>query len=179
MVRVRRTDSNTRQEILHCVQRNRRSRRLPHTIITLDNDIITPTPEIIDLEPRSSEVPVPLLILEQEIIEIQENTDDTITLTQPSTDSQYTAPGMIEEFPDNLSDCSTVSLNSNNPLAQRILATWERNAEIAPSPEIVDQCSYSPEEDDFEWVPLAHGAIAHQPDSTRKIDTIPDSAPTR
>jgi len=28
-------------------------------------------------------------------------------------------------------------------------------------------------------VPLAHGAIAHQPDSTRKIDTIPDSAPTR
>jgi len=27
--------------------------------------------------------------------------------------------------------------------------------------------------------PLAHGAIAHQPDSTRKIDTIPDSAPTR
>jgi len=31
----------------------------------------------------------------------------------------------------------------------------------------------------FEWVPLAHGAIAHQPDSTRKIDTIPDSAPTR
>jgi len=30
-----------------------------------------------------------------------------------------------------------------------------------------------------EWVPLAQGAIAHQPDSTRKIDTIPDSAPTR
>jgi len=30
-----------------------------------------------------------------------------------------------------------------------------------------------------EWVPLAHGAIPHQPDSTRKIDTIPDSAPTR
>jgi len=30
-----------------------------------------------------------------------------------------------------------------------------------------------------EWVPLTHGAIAHQPDSTRKIDTIPDSAPTR
>jgi len=28
-------------------------------------------------------------------------------------------------------------------------------------------------------VPLAHGAIAHQPDSTRKIDTILDSAPTR
>jgi len=28
-------------------------------------------------------------------------------------------------------------------------------------------------------VPLAHGAIAHQPDSTRKTDTIPDSAPTR
>jgi len=28
-------------------------------------------------------------------------------------------------------------------------------------------------------VPLAHGAIAHQPDSTRKMDTIPDSAPTR
>jgi len=28
-------------------------------------------------------------------------------------------------------------------------------------------------------VPLAHGAIAHQPDSTRKIDTIPDSAPPR
>jgi len=27
-----------------------------------------------------------------------------------------------------------------------------------------------------ERVPLAHGAIAHQPDSTRKIDTIPDSA---
>jgi len=33
--------------------------------------------------------------------------------------------------------------------------------------------------DSAEWVPLAHGAIAHQPDSTRKIDTIPDSAPTR
>jgi len=32
---------------------------------------------------------------------------------------------------------------------------------------------------DVERVPLAHGAIAHQPDSTRKIDTIPDSAPTR
>jgi len=28
-------------------------------------------------------------------------------------------------------------------------------------------------------VPLAHGAIAPQPDSTRQIDTIPDSAPTR
>jgi len=28
-------------------------------------------------------------------------------------------------------------------------------------------------------VPLAHGAIAHQPDSTRKIDIIPDNAPTR
>jgi len=30
-----------------------------------------------------------------------------------------------------------------------------------------------------EWVPLAHGAIVHQPDSTRKIDTIPDSASAR
>jgi len=35
------------------------------------------------------------------------------------------------------------------------------------------------EPQNVEWVPLAHGAIAHQPDSTRKIDTIPDSAPTR
>jgi len=33
--------------------------------------------------------------------------------------------------------------------------------------------------DEEERVPLAHGAIAHQPDSTRKIDTIPDSAPTQ
>jgi len=31
----------------------------------------------------------------------------------------------------------------------------------------------------FGRVPLAHGAIAHQPDSTRKIDTIPDSAQSK
>jgi len=30
-----------------------------------------------------------------------------------------------------------------------------------------------------ERVPLAHGAIAHQPEKTKKIDTIPDSAPAR
>jgi len=55
MVRTRRTNPNARQAVLHRVQRNRRSRRLPHTVITLDNDIIIPTPEIIDLEPQSSE----------------------------------------------------------------------------------------------------------------------------
>jgi len=118
MVRAWRTNPNARQAVLHRVQRNRRSRRLPHTVITLDNDIIIPTPEIIHLEPQSSKPQIPLIILEQEIVEIQENTDDIITLTQPSADNQYTASGIIEEFPDNLSNCSTISITSNNSLTQ-------------------------------------------------------------
>jgi len=63
-----------------------------------------------------------------------------------STEDQYTDLEAIEEFPNYLSDNSTVSLDLNDPLAQRILAAWEHNATIASNPE---QYNYSPEDDDF------------------------------
>jgi len=118
MVRVRRTNTNTRRTTLHQVRRNRRSRRTFYPIITLDNDIISPNPEIIDLESQSPEHQIPLIILEPEIIDLQEDTENIIPLTQPSTSNHYTSPGLVEGPIDGYSNCSTISLTSNNHHSQ-------------------------------------------------------------
>jgi len=126
MVHVRRANQGTRRtpsirETSRRIRRNRRTRRLPQIIVSLDNDIIEPTPSTIN----QSSPPIP---------------------TTSSTEDQYTYLEAIEEFPDYLSDNSTVSLDLNDPFAQRILAVWEHNATIALNSE---QYNYSPENDDF------------------------------
>jgi len=183
MVRARRANSNIRQGVLHPVQRNRRSRRLPHIIITLDNDII-PTPEIIDLEPTpftinqsSASIPeiieidsqpsedslIPSISELEDYLEIQTIISETPIPTTSSTEDQYTDLEPIEKFPDYQSDNSTDSLDLNDLLAQRILAAWEHNATIASNPE---QYNYSPEDDDF-YSPQSYSPVGYD-----EVDTL-------
>lgn len=157
MVRVRRANPGTRQtpsirEAPGCIHRNRHTQRLPHTIVSLENEIITPTPEIIEIDPQPLEDLLPFSTPDPEVIEIQEHIDTQIDIfvsTTSSTEDHYSILASTEDFPDNLSKYSTASLDFSNPLTQRILEAWERRAEIAPNTIIPDQYSYSPEEDDF------------------------------
>jgi len=155
MVRVRRANQDTRQtpsirETSRHIRRNRRTQRLPHTIVSLDNEIITPTPEIIEIDSLPSEDPLPFSIPEPEVIEIQERTDTPIDIfvsTTSSTEDHYFIPAPREDFPDNISEW--------------ILETGERRAEIAPNTIAPDQYNYSPEEDDF-YPPPSYSPVTYE-----------------
>jgi len=111
MVGVRHANQGTQQtpsfrETSRRIRRNRRTRRLPHTIVSRNNEIITPTPEIIYIDSSPLEDPLPFSIPEPEVIEIQEHTDPPVDIFVPTTSTQdhYSTPAPREDFPDNISD---------------------------------------------------------------------------
>jgi len=77
----------------------------------------------------------------------------------PPTEDHYSILEATKDFLDNLSECSTISLDCSNPLTQRILEAWERRAEIAPGPLIPDHYNYSPVD---VYPPLSYSPIAYE-----------------
>jgi len=140
MVRARRANQGTRRtpsirETSRRIRRNRRTRRLPHIIVSLDNATIESTTSTVNQSsPSISEIteinvstsndlfPPPITETEENI-EIQEPLDtqiDTFASITPSTENHYIIPDTSENFPEEQSDF--------------ILEAKERNAEIAPNP---------------------------------------------
>jgi len=91
MVCVRRSTPGNRRElsireISRRIRRNRRKQHLPHTLISLDNEIITSTPETIEIDLSTSDDPVTPHIPEtEENIEIQEPLDTQIDILASTT----------------------------------------------------------------------------------------------
>jgi len=89
MVRVRRANQGTRRtpsirETSRRIRRNSNTRRLPYIIVSLNNDTIISTPEIIDLEPTPSTINQSSPSI-QEIIEIDLSTSSDLGSPQPNS----------------------------------------------------------------------------------------------
>jgi len=164
MVRARRSTPGTRRtpsihETSRRIRRNRRIRRLPHIIVSLDKGIVEPTPSTINQFPpsipeiaetnvsTSNDLSPPVT---EENTEIQEPLDtrvNTFASTTLPAGNNYTSLETTEELPEELSDF--------------ILEAEERNAEIAPNAVIPDQHNYSSEEDDF-YPPPSYSPVTYE-----------------
>lgn len=153
MVRVRQGNFNTRRNILRRVRRNRQTRRTFFPIITLENEIIAPVPEIIDLEPQS---PIPIITIEEESHEII-----------PVPHNQYSPSNLVERITEDRSNCSTISLNSDQASIPGPSVDWSQSPETASISgtfqhlDTVPLYNYYPEENSL-YSPPSYSPVAYE-----------------
>jgi len=129
---------------------------------------------MVDLESQSPEPQIPFIILEQEIKDLQEDTENIIPLTQPSTSNHYTTPGLVEGLIDGWSNCSTISLTSNNSPIPWSSTNWEQNSGTTQNPDTIAQYIYYPEEDDV-YPPPNYSPVVYEDSNPFELLNIPQA----
>jgi len=153
------------------VRRDKQSRRTFFPIITLENETIAPTPEIIDLEPQS---PIPIITIEEESHEII-----------PVPHNQYSSSNLVEGITEDWSNCSTISLNSDQASIPGPSVDWSQNLETASISgtfqhlDTVPLYNYYPEENGL-YSPPSYSPVAYEdpdPFEPLEISLAPPEGP--